>query len=186
MMVQRLAARGAAGGAGGRGLLRIHRSSTTTNALAPALRASSAAMLAPAARACCSTTAIPIQRLPTTRRPLARRAAPMPLPHRSLRSVAAAASSSSSSGGDRDTFTITTPLFYVNAAPHMGSAYPTIAADVVARYQRLRGRRVRFVTGTDEHGEKIALAAAARSLEPQEHCDQVAAQYKALWEAVSV
>jgi len=110
-----------------------------------------------------------------------------PLPPRALQSSAPPppAQPAPPSAADRDTFTITTPLFYVNAAPHMGSAYPTVAADVVARYQRLAGRRVRFVTGTDEHGEKIALAAAAAGLEPQAHCDAVAAQYRALWEAVS-
>jgi methionyl-tRNA synthetase len=68
----------------------------------------------------------------------------------------------------------------------MGSAYPTIAADVLARYQRLAGRRVRFLTGTDEHGEKIALAAAARGLTPQDHCDGVVADYKALWAALDI
>ena len=50
--------------------------------------------------------------------------------------------------------------------------------------QRLRGRRVRFVTGTDEHGEKIALAAAKRGLSPQEHCDGIVAEYKSLWDKV--
>lgn len=63
----------------------------------------------------------------------------------------------------------------------MGSAYTTIAADVAARFQRLAGKRVSFVTGTDEHGEKIAAAAAAKGLSPQEHCDGVAAQFQALW-----
>ena len=67
----------------------------------------------------------------------------------------------------------------------MGSAYPTIAADAIARFQRLRGRRVAFVTGTDEHGEKIALAAAKRGMEPKEHCDDVVASYKQLWKDVS-
>ena len=63
----------------------------------------------------------------------------------------------------------------------MGSAYPTIAADAVARFQRLQGRRVTFITGTDEHGEKIALAAAQRGLAPKQHCDDVVASYKELW-----
>jgi hypothetical protein len=66
------------------------------------------------------------------------------------------------------------PPHCTRAAPHMGSAYPTIAADVVSRYQRLAGRNVNFLTGTDEHGEKIATAAAARGLSPQEHCDAIA------------
>lgn len=95
--------------------------------------------------------------------------------------AAAPTGGSSSAGGDGDAFTITTPLYYVNAAPHMGSAYPTIAADVLARYNRMTGRKVTFVTGTDEHGEKIALAAAARGLEPQAHCDAIVEEYKSLW-----
>lgn len=81
-------------------------------------------------------------------------------------------------------FTITTPLYYANAAPHMGSAYPTIAADVVARYNRLKGKSVRFVTGTDEHGEKIALAAEKRGMTPQQHCDSIVEEYKSLWQQV--
>ncbi|KAG1681638.1 hypothetical protein FOA52_014147 [Chlamydomonas sp. UWO 241] len=85
-----------------------------------------------------------------------------------------------------EAFTITTPLYYVNAAPHMGSAYPTIAADVVSRYQRLAGRNVHFLTGTDEHGEKIATAAAARGLSPQAHCDAIAEEYKLLWAALDI
>lgn len=63
----------------------------------------------------------------------------------------------------------------------MGSAYPTIAADAAARFQRLLGKRVRFVTGTDEHGEKIAAAAAKREMSPQQHCDDIVQQYEALW-----
>lgn len=67
----------------------------------------------------------------------------------------------------------------------MGGAYSTIAADVLARYQRLRGKRVTFVTGTDEHGEKIALAAEKAGIAPQEHCDRIAALYQQLWLQVS-
>jgi cysteinyl-tRNA synthetase len=67
----------------------------------------------------------------------------------------------------------------------MGSAYPTIAADAIARFQRLQGRQVTFITGTDEHGEKIALAAAKRGMEPKQHCDDIVASYKQLWQDVS-
>ncbi len=72
----------------------------------------------------------------------------------------------------------------VNAEPHMGSAYTTIAADVIARFQRLRGRRVTLVTGTDEHGEKIAAAAAAKGQAPKQHCDGVVAAFQDLWRLV--
>jgi methionyl-tRNA synthetase len=60
------------------------------------------------------------------------------------------------------TFALTTPLYYVNDLPHMGSAYPTIAADVVARFQRLLGHQVLLITGTDEHGLKIQRAAEVK------------------------
>lgn len=83
-------------------------------------------------------------------------------------------------------YMLTTPLYYVNASPHMGSAYPTIAADALARFQRLQGRRVVFVTGTDEHGEKIALAAAANGRQPKEHCDLVAQDYRDLWHSLNI
>lgn len=67
----------------------------------------------------------------------------------------------------------------------MGSAYTTMAADAITRFQRLRGKRVSFVTGTDEHGEKIAEAAAKKGQEPQQHCDGVVASFKGLWEEVN-
>lgn len=68
----------------------------------------------------------------------------------------------------------------------MGSAYPTIAADALARFHRLQGRDVNFVTGTDEHGEKIALAAEAKGRAPKEHCDAVAAEYQLLWKELGI
>lgn len=85
-----------------------------------------------------------------------------------------------------DPFVLTTPLYYVNAPPHMGSAYTTIAADAIARFQRLLGKKVIFITGTDEHGEKIATAAAARGSRPSEHCDVVSQAYKALWNDLDI
>ena len=83
-------------------------------------------------------------------------------------------------------FAITTPLYYVNGLPHVGSAYPTIAADAIARFQRLRGKSVLLITGTDEHGQNIQRTAEGRGLQPQEHCDQIAASFKALWEQYDI
>jgi methionyl-tRNA synthetase len=84
------------------------------------------------------------------------------------------------------TFAITTPLFYVNDLPHIGSAYPTIAADAIARFQRLSGRPVRFVTGSDEHGQKIQRTAASLGRSPQEHCDQIVQGFQSLWEKLNI
>ncbi|MCO5588478.1 hypothetical protein L7F22_042435 [Adiantum nelumboides] len=88
--------------------------------------------------------------------------------------------------GSSKPFIITTPLYYVNASPHMGSAYPTIAADALSRFQRLQGEKVIFITGTDEHGEKIALAAAANGRAPKDHCDVIAEDYKSLWKDLDI
>jgi methionyl-tRNA synthetase len=77
-------------------------------------------------------------------------------------------------------FYVTTPIYYVNAAPHLGHAYTTIAADVMARHHRQRGEDVFFLTGTDEHGEPVADAAKAQCLEPKELADRNAERFKAL------
>jgi methionyl-tRNA synthetase len=77
-------------------------------------------------------------------------------------------------------FYITTPIYYVNAAPHLGHAYTTIAADVLARHHRQRGEQVFFLTGTDEHGEPVADAAHALGVEPQELADRNSERFKAL------
>jgi len=80
----------------------------------------------------------------------------------------------------RVTFYVTTPIYYVNAAPHLGHAYTTIAADVMARHHRQRGEEVFFLTGTDEHGEPVADAAHALGVEPQELADRNAERFKSL------
>ncbi|MEA2494372.1 MAG: methionyl-tRNA synthetase [Thermoleophilaceae bacterium] len=77
---------------------------------------------------------------------------------------------------------LTTPIYYVNAEPHLGHAYTTIAADVLARHMRQRGEEVFFLTGTDEHGEPIAQAAEAQGMTPQELVDQNAPKFQALVE----
>ena len=78
-------------------------------------------------------------------------------------------------------FTLTTPLYYVNDRAHLGSAYTTLACDAIARYQRLKGEAVVFITGCDEHGLKIQRTAEAQGLTPQAHCDAVSEGYRQLW-----
>ena len=83
-------------------------------------------------------------------------------------------------------FYVTTPIYYVNEAPHIGHAYTTIVADVVARYRRALGDDVFFLTGTDEHGQKVEEAAKKRGKTPKEHCDEMAARWRETWKALSV
>jgi methionyl-tRNA synthetase len=77
-------------------------------------------------------------------------------------------------------FYVTTPIYYVNAEPHLGHAYTTIAADILARHHRQKGDDVFFLTGTDEHGNKIAQAAEERGLTPRAHVDEIAPKFRAL------
>ncbi len=83
-------------------------------------------------------------------------------------------------------FYITTPIYYVNDKPHVGHAYTTIAADVLSRWKRLQGEDVYFLTGTDEHGSKIALAAEAQGLTPQALVDRESAKFSALWKDLNI
>jgi len=83
-------------------------------------------------------------------------------------------------------FAVTTPLYYVNGLPHIGSAYTTIAADATARFERLRGKSVLLITGTDEHGQKIQRTAQSNGLQPQEHCDKVVAGFDTLWQKLDI
>src|SRR3954467_10522450 len=76
-------------------------------------------------------------------------------------------------------FYVTTPIYYINDVPHLGSAYTTIAADVLARYHRLRGHETRFLTGTDEHGLKIARLAEAAKVTPRHYADKFPDVYRA-------
>ncbi|WP_447602422.1 methionine--tRNA ligase [Nitrospira sp. Nam80] len=85
-----------------------------------------------------------------------------------------------------DTFYITTPIYYVNDVPHIGHAYTTVAADVLARYWRLKGRDVFFLTGLDEHGQKVQQAAAKAGIDPQVHCDRLAPQFRQLWTNLNI
>jgi methionyl-tRNA synthetase len=83
-------------------------------------------------------------------------------------------------------FALTTPLYYVNDLPHLGSAYTTMAADVVARLKRLMGYSVLLVTGTDEHGQKIERSAAIKGLQPQEFCDEIVPSFISLWKILNI
>ncbi|MBC7262322.1 MAG: methionine--tRNA ligase [Chloroflexi bacterium] len=83
-------------------------------------------------------------------------------------------------------FYVTTPIYYVNDVPHIGHAYTTIAADVLARYHRLMGDDVFFLTGTDEHGQNIERIAEEKGLSPQEYCDSIVDQFKELWRMLDI
>jgi len=85
-----------------------------------------------------------------------------------------------------DKFYVTTPIYYVNARPHIGHAYTTIVADVLARRHRLLGDDTFFLTGTDEHGQKIERSAAAAGVAPQQFADQVSAEFAKLWKRMGI
>src|ERR671920_284839 len=83
-------------------------------------------------------------------------------------------------------FYVTTPIYYVNADPHMGHAYTTIVTDVMARHHRQRGEDVFFLTGTDEHGEPVANAAEREGISPQELADRNTAKFQELMPKIDV
>jgi methionyl-tRNA synthetase len=86
----------------------------------------------------------------------------------------------------RDTFYITTPIYYVNDLPHIGHIYTTVVADTVARYKRMRGFDVRFLTGTDEHGQKMDRTAREQGITPRELADRVFGRYPPLWKTLEI
>ena len=87
---------------------------------------------------------------------------------------------------DRKKFYITTPIYYVNDKPHIGSAYSTLAADVLARLHRSLGEDVLFLTGTAEHGSKIAESAERAGKKPQEFADENAAKFSLAWDILGI
>lgn len=87
---------------------------------------------------------------------------------------------------DKPSFYITTPIYYVNAAPHLGTAYCTILCDVMARYKRATGHDVKFLTGLDEHGEKVQRAAEEHGMTPQEWCDSLAPAFHEIWKTLEI
>jgi methionyl-tRNA synthetase len=86
----------------------------------------------------------------------------------------------------KETFYVTTPIYYVNDVPHIGHAYTTVNADFLVRYHRLAGEKVFFLTGTDEHGQKIAQAAEANGVSPIEWCDQMVPRWRDVWERLEI
>ncbi len=91
-----------------------------------------------------------------------------------------------SQADNRPKFYLTTPIYYANARPHVGSAYTTLVADTVARFKRMQGYDVAFLTGTDEHGENIARAAAKAGVSPREHVDRYSAVFRNLWNELGI
>ena len=81
---------------------------------------------------------------------------------------------------------VTTPIYYVNDAPHIGHAYTTITADALARWHRLKGEDVMFLTGTDEHGLKVQRSAEANGLSPQEQADRYSARFREAWQLLDI
>src|SRR5487761_1456147 len=83
-------------------------------------------------------------------------------------------------------FFITTPIYYVNDVPHLGHAYTTVACDALARFMRLDGYRVKFLTGTDEHGQKVEQSAAAAGVSPQAFADRISAAFREVTDLLAI
>ena len=83
-------------------------------------------------------------------------------------------------------FFVTTPIYYVNDVPHIGHAYTTILADVLSRFHSAAGEDVFFLTGVDEHGQKVLQAAQKRGVPPQQHCDELAPRFSNLWKKLGI
>jgi methionyl-tRNA synthetase len=87
---------------------------------------------------------------------------------------------------ERPSFYLTTPIYYVNSVPHLGTAYTTIAADALARYRRMTGYDVHFLTGLDEHGQKVAQAAEQNGMSPQDWVDTIAPKFQEAWRLLDI
>jgi methionyl-tRNA synthetase len=83
-------------------------------------------------------------------------------------------------------FFLTTPIYYVNDAPHVGHAYTTVNADAIARWHRLAGDQVFFLTGTDEHGAKVAESAEEHGMDPKAWADQTSARFVEAWAGLDI
>src|SRR5690625_848181 len=86
----------------------------------------------------------------------------------------------------KKTFYITTPIYYPSDNLHIGHAYSTVASDAMARYKRLRGYDVMYLTGTDEHGQKIQQAAEKAGKSPKEYVDEIVSNIQALWKKLDI
>lgn len=86
----------------------------------------------------------------------------------------------------KNKFYVTTPIYYVNDVPHIGHTYTTVAADILARFHRLLGDKTFFLTGTDEHGAKVAEAAKEHKKDPQTYCDEVAPRFEKAWKLLNI
>ncbi len=84
------------------------------------------------------------------------------------------------------TFYITTPIYYVNVVPHIGHSYTTVVCDVLARFHRLFGHDVKFLTGVDEHGQKVQNATQKNGLAPQPYVDEMAKRYVETWKELNI
>src|SRR5438067_8223632 len=81
---------------------------------------------------------------------------------------------------------LTTPIYYVNDLPHLGHAYTTVACDVLARFMRLDGHQVKFLTGSDEHGQKVEQSARAAGIGPQEFCDRISPAWREMTKLLNI
>ena len=87
---------------------------------------------------------------------------------------------------DKKKFYITTPIYYPSASPHIGHLYTTVACDAIARFKRMQGCDVMFLTGTDEHGQKIEQKAKEANVTPKQYVDEIAEKFRRLWKYVNV
>src|SRR5262249_54355322 len=83
-------------------------------------------------------------------------------------------------------FYVTTPIYYVNDVPHLGTAYTTVICDALRRYHQVIGEETRFMTGTDEHGQKIERVAAEKGIDPKKFCDTISERFREAWPKLDV
>ena len=81
---------------------------------------------------------------------------------------------------------VTTPIYYVNDKPHIGHSYTTVLADILTRFHALFGEDAYFLTGTDEHGQKVEKAAAKRNVPPLQHCNETVVRFQELWKKLGI